>query len=248
MNITKTYLFKLNYKHYSLLGIALFAFIIWFFFIRLPFTYSAESIAGRVVDADTGQPIEDAIVIAVWELKRGFGMEGSIIAGHMHIAEVLTDKDGYYFIDGWGPKKRPGKAYLSHNAPKLVIFKDGYDFFAKGNRYDSIFKDNRRESVHKSSWNMATIKLKKFKGSLEDYYRRLSKVNIALASVTDRIMGAGDCDWMNIPRIIIIFENYYQKLKQSGKRSSLITPLDVLVKRNRCAVNSKEDFILEHSR
>ena len=88
-------------------GIGFFLLLVWVLFFRLPFNYSALPIAGKVVDADTGEPLEGAIVIAVWQLERGFGLEGTIPSSFMNVSEVVTDEDGNYFIEGWGPLRRP---------------------------------------------------------------------------------------------------------------------------------------------
>ena len=233
---------KLKRKHYVLTGIVLIPLAIWLIFFSLPLTYSAKPIAGQVVDAETGKPLEGAIVIALWELERGFGLEGSIIAGRMEVTEVLTDAKGYYSIPGWGPKWRPKGTHLGHNAPLLVAFKDGYDFFAEGNSYESIFKDTRRRWAQESTWNMETIKLKKFKGNLREYYSRLMSLSDDLTSVLDYFMGAKDCDWQTIPQTILMFDRYYKRLKvEIPANFYLIPSVDNLVARKICG--TKEEFI-----
>ncbi len=218
----------------------------WLMFFRLPSTYSAMPISGQVADADSGEPLENAIVIAVWELERGFGLEGTIPSGFMQVTEVLTDAEGKYFIDGWGPRSRPGGMYMGHNAPRLVIFKDGYNVFARGNLYDSIFKDNRRETIHQSSWGGETIKLKKLDGDMENYYSNLSSISSSLHTLLDSNFGADPCDWLKIPQITVALEIGNQKVINSGILKSILIPIDVLIKRKECNVNSKDAFIKEH--
>ncbi|MGY8813548.1 MAG: carboxypeptidase-like regulatory domain-containing protein, partial [Gammaproteobacteria bacterium] len=228
------------------IGFSVFFLLVWVIFFRLPLNYSALPIAGTVVDADSGEPLENAVVIAVWELERGFGLEGTIPSGYMNVTEVVTDRGGKYFIEGWGPSRRPGGAYLGHYAPRLIIFKDGYNYFARGNYYDSIFKDNRRNNEHRSSWDGETIKLKTFDGDTGKYLATLSSVSSHLHTVLNSNFGAGQCDWLNIPKIILAIEIGHQKVIETGILTSLIVPLNVLVKRKECNIYSREVFIMEH--
>ena len=216
--------------------------LIWLMFFRLPSTYTTVSLAGRVVDAESGAPLENAIVIVIWELERGFGLEGTILSGYMHIEEVLTDEEGNYHIDGWGPRQRTSGTYLGHNAPKLIVFKEDYDFFARGNLYDSIFKDNRRESVHHSSWDGETIKLIKFEGNLEAYYIVLRRASWSLDVIFDSIFGAQPCDWKKIPMMVKLFDQYYKELvEQSENRITYHLPnVSNLVQTGDCG--TEEEF------
>ena len=232
---------KLKRKYYILLGVVLTALAVWIIFFRFPLTYSAKPIAGQVVDADTGQPLEGAIVIAIWELYTGFNYENDILAGQLHVAEVLTDKAGYYHIEGWGPEWRPSKKYLSHNAPLLVVFKEGYDFFARGNSYESIFKDTRYKWIQESSWNRETIKLKKFEGNLEEYGDRLWRLSSNFNSLLKFYFGAERCAWKKIPHMILVFDKYDEKLQKEKISSVLVPDLEHLTGDGSCG--TKADFL-----
>ena len=201
--------------------------IVWVMFFRLPSTYSAEPIVGQVVDKDSGKPLAGAIVIAVWELERGFGLEGDIISGYMHVAEVLTDKYGYYRIDGWGPKPRPKRKQMTHNSPRLLVFKEGYDYFSAGNFKWSRADDKKykRRSVHTSKWNKQTIELKLFNGDLREYQDRIWRAQIGLESVLDPIFGAKVCDWKKVLNFVLIMDKYNKKLKEANIPNALIPGL-----------------------
>src|SRR3989304_3297455 len=88
-----------------------------------PWSYIAEPIEGRVVDKETGQPIEGAVVVAQWILAKP--LEGHSV-DHWVVIEAITDTEGRYHIPGWGPKTRPWNRWLSNYDPKLVVFKLGY--------------------------------------------------------------------------------------------------------------------------
>src|SRR5262245_1627300 len=82
-----------------------------------PPLYLREMIHGRVIDADTGQPIERAVVVADWKLYGG----GIGHGGHrrsLFVEETVTDANGEFTFGKWGPKQRPAYAVLD-TAPWL---------------------------------------------------------------------------------------------------------------------------------
>lgn len=99
-------------------------------FIPQPFL-SGET-RGRVVDAESGRPIEGVVVVARWEwltydpgnLHRG---PSYVNAGQaVHVGEAITDGSGGFAIAGWGPKYRVGGT-LAENLPRVFAFKAGYE-------------------------------------------------------------------------------------------------------------------------
>src|SRR5213593_3967961 len=118
-----------------------------------PLFYSAKPISGRVVDRDTGRPLEGVIVLAQWVL---------VDDARIHVAEVVTDASGQYFIPGWGPKARPPSIPLTgYSDPEIMYFKPPYAPRWVANR----FLDNT-DAVRTSDWDGKTIELKKFDGAV----------------------------------------------------------------------------------
>ena len=214
----------------------------WLAFPHLPSTYTADPLYGTIVDAETGAPIEGAIVIGLWEMQMQYGFDSTAMTGHAQVTEVLTDQDGKYFIAGWGPKKRYGKSYLSDSSPLIVVFKEGYEYLLRGNTmYPS---DQKYNPIRQFDWAGETLKLKKFNGNVKAYYNMLKRVNSALGTVTERTLGAGDCDWKKIPHMMLEFDKYYQILKIELPRAFYIIPsLDEVTRHRPCG--SKEEFLKE---
>jgi hypothetical protein len=77
---------------------------------------------GQVVDAQTGQPLEGVVVLAVWEKVR----PGVIhMARDFHdVDEVVTDAEGHFVI----PTRNlsPANPFVEIEGPKLNMFKGGY--------------------------------------------------------------------------------------------------------------------------
>jgi hypothetical protein len=89
-------------------------------------SYSGREWTARVVDMDTGAPIEGAIVVARWQLERYTGR----FAGWLLVSEGVTDKEGFVHFADWGPLAAPSDAGMRTRMgpcmPYVYVFKSGY--------------------------------------------------------------------------------------------------------------------------
>jgi hypothetical protein len=95
----------------------------------------SKTFRGKVIDADTKEPIEGAVVVAEWITERT-----TPTATHTNlkdVKEILTDKKGEWSISG--PKGRadeliPGLSLVIPytKEPQFTIFKPGYCPWPKG--------------------------------------------------------------------------------------------------------------------
>lgn len=120
--------------------------------------YSTDPIEAWVVDAETGKPIEGAVVTANWQLV-SFGLDtGGRRLRQLAVTETRTDKNGRFFVPGI---IRPNITFdeLGEEDPQVLIFKSGYQYFRIVNNYPI-----GRESpgAHRTSWVKGkTVKLEK---------------------------------------------------------------------------------------
>lgn len=172
-----------------------------------PLTYSAKEIRGQIVDAETNQPIEGAIIVAQWVLFHiGPGHGGH--KSRIHVHETITDRDGNYVIPEWGPKVRPPMTELHHRDPQLSIFKSGYEPMGVSNELVSTV---RPDSLRVSDWDGKVIKLKPTKENLEDYALRLSSFYSGLVeSMRDKD------EWKKYPRMTLAVYNENRRLNTLG--------------------------------
>ncbi len=101
-------------------------------------TACAATFKGRLMDADTKEPIEGAVVVAKWHKERATVAGASSVL--KDVKEALTDKNGEWVIKG--PKGRWGGDILAiftfltgvyyTNPPEFIIFKPGYCSFPAG--------------------------------------------------------------------------------------------------------------------
>lgn len=171
-----------------------------------PLVYWAEPIQAKVVDAETGKPLEGVVVVAQWILN-----DGIVDSRHrirFQVLEALTDSQGEFLIPGWGPRPRRPFAFLDNRDPVLTLFKGDY-------HPEYLFNETHQSTwVRTSEWNGQTISLKPFRGTLEEWIRAIVSVQ-------------GDIDWFNVdpntvPRIIAAIER--ERPKQKGQRKWFLDP------------------------
>lgn len=164
-----------------------------------PAEYSAKEIQGRIVDADTGEPVEGAVVVAQWIL-RDIMRGRKDVSDRLETLEAVTDKEGRFYIAGWGPKERPPLTYLENRDPEIWIFKVGYKALSLLNIKKEFLEETRKINIEEIDsdklddlirgitsekriptgamrepiWSGKTIKLHKPKDE-EDYWTSVSR-------------------------------------------------------------------------
>jgi len=107
---------------------------------------SDRTYQGKVIDAETKEPIEGAVVVAVWWEQRGFFFGST--ERLKDVKEALTDQKGAWSIvgpEGYEDKIIPGFLQLlgiwATKSPSFIVFKPGYCSWPKGFSIDAC-KDN----------------------------------------------------------------------------------------------------------
>ena len=122
-----------------------------------PLVYFGKEIRGKVVDADTGTPLDGVSIVAEWQIY--VMAVQSHLGDRVKVIETNTGSDGNYLVPGWGPVVRPPWGALLNHSPRLTFFKSGY--------YPKVVL-NERESdamIRKSEFDGKEIFLKQFDGN-----------------------------------------------------------------------------------
>lgn len=92
-----------------------------------------KSISGMVADAETGKPIEGAVVLAEWTRRVGIGDYHTV---SVRVGETFTDKEGKFWTSG--------PIHPFADPPSVTVYKKGY--VAWNNKF--IFPDyaHRKQS------------------------------------------------------------------------------------------------------
>ncbi len=108
----------------------------------------SSRISGTVIDAETGKPIEGAVIHADWAMRKG--VPGLQYSQDYAVAESVSDNEGKFKVSGViNPFVSP---------PTVVIYKKGYVAW----RNDYIFPDYQHREG--SEWKGGrVIKLERFK-------------------------------------------------------------------------------------
>ncbi len=167
-----------------------------------PRVYMADEVHGSVVDAETGEPIDDVMVLIYWEQWGGFLSEGHVTQ-YLVLKETVTDVNGHYSFPSWGPKITIS-GFINDSNPFFMFHKRGY---SPVYTYNIMPKANR-PYVMESDLTDKAIKLKPFKGSLEEYAREVSMLDSPLNSHRS----ISNCDWEDVPEYaaeLINLNNYF---------------------------------------
>ncbi|HEY3347502.1 MAG TPA: hypothetical protein VGK71_07755 [Nitrospirota bacterium] len=84
---------------------------------------------GKVIDAETKQPIEGAGVVAVWYVTHPG--PGDSPASYLDAEEAVTDKDGNFEISSKFFFTIPNIRYIESGYPQITIFKPGYGSYPR---------------------------------------------------------------------------------------------------------------------
>lgn len=163
-------------------------------------TYSAKPIEAWVVDAETKQPLEGVIVVALWELK--YGWEGGG-AYPLTVMEAVTDKNGRFYFPAWGPKPipehLPSETRLKDWDPVMVFYKKDYTYLMLTNDRPIRSMSGHGSSTRTSEWNGKTIPLTKFRGSIDQYAENLDRFDSQLYPI---FFNGRKCEWKGMPRLL----------------------------------------------
>lgn len=165
------------------------------------FLYSAKPIQAWVKDAETGKPLEGVIVTANWQLEGG--IEGGNPVAQAMVMETVTDKNGRFYFPGWGPKLRSMEGRLKTESPQILMFKSGYSYVALVNKLTMEALRGELEYPLRSDWNGKTIKLEKFRGTMEQYAEHVYDLSREMDRMLDFAQGDNECDWKKVPRMLV---------------------------------------------
>ena len=185
-----------------------------FLWSAYPWVYWADPIKATVVDAQTKQPVEGVIVVAMWVLKGGMHRDE---VGFLEVLETVTDAEGRFYFDGWGPMRRPRWGILNTQDPEIFLFKDGY-------RFERLLNEHQGQATkgamgRRSTWNGKTIPLERFEGEIKEYAQSLSYLSSRIHLVAVGSLPHRSCEWQKIPMLMLAVEEVERRRKLANPRS-----------------------------
>lgn len=179
-------------KRHKWVWIGLIILILWW-----PPVYFILPLEATVVDRETGEPIEGAIVVWHWELHTTNLHESHIPYKTIVVGETVTNDRGRFRMTAW-PRLHfpPLITWLSSNQPRIEVFKPGYE--PTGAR-DSVFADTALYLFRRSTWHEQEIKLIKRDRYSAVYAKQVRSLDSSLS-----FLRYGDnCEWQKAPKILV---------------------------------------------
>jgi len=194
---------------------------------NLPDTYSAGPTWGKVVDADTQQPIRGALVVALWDLQ------GGLERGRFDtfkVAEALTDEGGDFRMDGWGPLPRPDNGLLDKYDPHIIVFKSGYTPASLLNDKFAPPYARVELTVRDSVYNGKVTSLRKYQGPEKNYALIVGNIS-GMLSMLHR---GTNCRWKEIPKTLRVLEEEGRRETKQGVTPMIGVTVDRLLQQRQC--------------
>lgn len=179
---------------------------------------SADPIDARVVDADSGEPIEGVVAVAYWPLSQGSLAGDSLPCGAANVEEAVTDKDGYFHLSGWGPIKNPCRGVMEEGEPLIYLYKPGHHHGQIAT--NGITSHGAVSRTGGGWWRAHPITLKKFAEinyfdiSPGSYYSDLNSLNTDIETFVVHM--PYQCNWKKIPNMLRALEIERRKFRFRG--------------------------------
>lgn len=176
---------------------------------------SADPVYARVVDADTGKPLQGVAVVAYWYFYEG-GIAGGSPCAAANVEEAVTDENGRFWLSGWGPIT--GSCGVMRNGnPLLYFFKPGYKtlYMSGGVGLDAT----RLVTVAQADWNGKKLKMHRFRNpdlhvqSQGSYIDNFNTLNLELHFFIVNM--PAQCNWKKIPVMLRYIELDGQRISDA---------------------------------
>jgi len=122
---------------------------------------------GRVVDADTGKPMEGAVVLGVW--YKELPSPGGTVGSYFDAQETVTDKKGDFEVHGMGLQ-----IFSNVSEMHVLIFKAGYEHIGSGPwesfKLDPMFKKKIRWEGEKAIIPLRKLTMEERRNRFGSYY------------------------------------------------------------------------------
>lgn len=174
-----------------------------------------EPFEARVVDADTGEPIQGAYVVANWALFEAGGTMHTvrIFREQLAVKETATDQNGRFSFEGF-TKTNPKLLELYWENPQVIIFKPGFEYSHWVNTC-RLVGDHCANIWHLASVAGKTVKLKK----LNDEMRKKDQTYTAYSGLTTHLRDViRSCNAQQIPNFIVAAEAERKRTEAEGYR------------------------------
>jgi hypothetical protein len=156
--------------------------------------YAEPEVTGKVIDAQTKQPIKGALIYGHYATSSGTLAGGSKFGEHVKSFLAETDANGVFKLAAWDTGERPIKGETRDKFPMIAIYKPGYRLDMRGHNSirqwippTALGDVQAKASESALNWTASAFELKPATTEIDRYN--------ALDSSGYPIMMVGECGW-----------------------------------------------------
>jgi hypothetical protein len=189
-------------------------------------TVSEPEVLGTIVDGQTKQPIQGALIYGFYATSGGGTLAGGSKFGeHIKSFEVESNEKGEFVLPAWDLGDRAVKGELGSRFPMIAIYKPGYAlnyqnlqsvrqwFPLPGRLGDTPVK--RASAPERIDWRGVPHEMTPTKNEAERY--------AALNNSSVPMMMVGECGWESYSKVLLVQHN---ELKDFYKRNLPANAID----------------------
>ena len=183
--------------------------------------YAAEPIVGQVVEVATNEPIPGANIVVLWEITTGSHDHGE---GLIEVKEAVTDAQGRYRIEGWGPVRNPWPGKMRAYQPIMFVFHPSF--------YPSILQNVDPVGPIQMGWAPQLAAMPFYwNGRVITLERALDKSRIyrqleMVQSAAMFLYKPQRCEWVNAVHFLNAVEQFRLRAYEHGFEPSQFRTLD----------------------
>ena len=180
-----------------------------------PLYYRQHPIELIVVDEETGEPIEGAVVVARWNVTGG--SFNTYTLGALDIQEAVSDKNGNVLLPGFEKYERPwfSGEFFEFDEPTLIVYKYRYAAKRYYNRQSPARLLKRDHGAEMKWWGDPVLSLAKLPDDPEARFEKfrdtlLNPVKDVIPSLTE------GCMWTKVKRMILEYDKQMREGEELG--------------------------------
>jgi hypothetical protein len=155
----------------------------------------------RVVDANTGKPIEGVIAVASWPMF-GLASPGFKI-GTAEVKETMSDHEGMVHFPSWGPVFHHKGRVVTGRGPLLYLYKYKYRDIMFYRHLGKVYYRSKRERED-NRFNQGYVELEPFVGSGREYLENTGVIFNVTTDVLEHNEINNPCMWKKLPHTMVL--------------------------------------------